>query len=487
MFGLFFQDMSGQQRFEEQHGHAQQDTSLTLTELLECKQPYKEIKRLNDAAVESSAADDGNETLRRIQGSLVGLAIGDALGASVEFRPNSFLKEHEVTDMQGGGTWGLETGQWTDDTSMALCLAASLIIKGKFDPYDQFVRYKRWYRDGYMSSTGKCFDIGKSTRDAITSFEECQNKTRDQIRENKPNMNDADLDRMVEKKICDSNTRLRFATKDSAGNGSLMRLAPIPCFFWESYDKVKACIDEATEMTHDDPRARDACRFYAGLIWHALQGELKDQLLSKDFYKATLGLKLHPDIQEIAEGSYKTKKGYEGGIRGKGFVVNSLEAALWAFHNDEGKFNKGVLLAVNLGDDTDTTAAIYGQLAGACYKVDRISEKWRNELYEKDFIMIVAKGLYIKEEGLSSNSKQSKESGQTRTHVHEHEKNGTKKPGQDRPSGPTAASPSPNTNPADQSNRGKPQDPKNKSPPGSSENSNSSGPDIKSRNTFLEN
>ena len=479
--------MSAQQRFEEQHDHARQYTSSALAELLDRKQPYEESKRLEDAVVELSAADDDNELLQRIQGSLVGLAIGDALGASVEFRPNSFLKEHKVTDMQGGGTWGLETGQWTDDTSMALCLAASLIIKGKFDPYDQFVRYKRWYRDGYMSSTGKCFDIGKSTRDAITNFEEHQNKIRNQIRKEKLHTNEEQLDCMVEEKICGSNKRLRFATKDSAGNGSLMRLAPIPCFFWESYDKVKEFIDEATEMTHDDLRARDACRFYAGLIWYALDGKPKEQLLSKDFYKQTLGLKLHPDIEKIAEGSYRNKNGYEDGIRGKGFVVNALEAALWAFYKDDGEFDKGVLLAVNLGDDTDTTAAIYGQLAGACYKVNSICKRWRDRLYEGKFIMTVAKGLYVKGAGLRPSSKQSKESGSTGTNSHEHEKNGPKKSGQDQRSGATAASsPSPDPKSDDQSRRGKLQEPKNESPPGSSKNSDSSGHDIESRNTFLE-
>ncbi|CAF5069673.1 unnamed protein product, partial [Rotaria sp. Silwood1] len=112
--------------------------------------------------------------LRRILGSLIGLALGDALGAHVEFRPHQYMVEHPVKDLQGGGTWGLQKGQFTDDTSMALCLAISLIIHCDFNPYDQLVRYKWWYKDGYMSSTGQCFDIGSSTRQALNEFERRQ-------------------------------------------------------------------------------------------------------------------------------------------------------------------------------------------------------------------------------------------------------------------------------------------------------------------------
>lgn len=434
--------------------HAQSDWSMTLQELLDSKQPYEKLDYLKDPLVELNPDGCGDEKLQRIQGSLVGLAIGDALGASVEFRPHAYLQEYKVTDMQGGGTWGLSAGEWTDDTSMALCLAASLIVKRESNPYDQFVRYKRWYREGYMSSTGKCFDIGKSTREAITRFEDNQNKIRTQILGKQSKIDEKELDHMIEDKMRQSKERFRFATAGSAGNGSLMRIAPIPCFFWRSYDEVKKYVDETTEMTHDDIRARDACRFYAGLIWYALDGRPKKELLSPDFYRATLGLQLHPEIQAIAEGSYKNKpRGYEDGIRGKGFVVDALEAALWAFHKDEDQFDTGVLLAVNLGDDTDTTAAIYGQLAGACYKVDTINKKWRDRLFKEEFIMMVAKGLYGKSDGSESRSKQS---GPTGANIDPHEKNRDKRTEQDQhPKVATAFSSSPNVKSADQSHKDK--------------------------------
>jgi ADP-ribosyl-[dinitrogen reductase] hydrolase len=378
---------------------AQPDTGLTLVQILDEEQPYRHLRQLKDPEVKVSDNGTENAKIRRIQGSLMGLAIGDAVGAPVEFRPHAYLLENEVTDMQSGGTWGLNKGQWTDDTSMALCLAASLIVQGKFDAYDQLVRYQRWYRDGYLSSTGKCFDIGKSTRDSITLFEDRRQKLRADIKAKHKNLSDSDLEHYIEDAMRQDKKGFKFGTSESAGNGPLMRLAPIPCFFSDSCEDMMRHIEEATQLTHGDQRAINACQFYGGLIWHALQGVLsKDELLDKKFYRKTLKLNLHSEIQEIAEGSYKKKNGYDGGIRGKGYVANSLEAALWAFYNDKNDFRKGVLLAVNLGDDTDTTAAIYGELAGALYGIDTIDPKWVAEVYERRFIMTVAKGLYIKGE-----------------------------------------------------------------------------------------
>ncbi|CAF4299446.1 unnamed protein product, partial [Rotaria sordida] len=154
-----------------------------------------------------------------------------------------------------------------------------------------------------------------------------------------------------------------------AGNGALMRLAPVPLFF---YQHPKVAVDYSGisgQITHGDKKAYDACRYYGALIVAAVRGEDKNKLISNTFYddhRGWFGDKtLHPEIMAIAQGSYKKKGGYQDGIRGKGYIVNALEAALWAFWSDGDSFETGALKAVNLGDDTDTTAAIYGQLAGA--------------------------------------------------------------------------------------------------------------------------
>ena len=378
------------------------DDESAFIRVLDKEQPYqsfnpRQFSRLKDIS--------DTDIPGRIQGSLIGLAVGDALGASVEFRPRAYLVEHEVKDMQGGGTWGLQAGQWTDDTSMALCLAASLIVNGKSDAYDQFVRYRRWYREGYMSSTGKCFDIGKATRDAITAFESLYQKIDKKLGGDKKKSEDAQHKERIKEEINKDPSAIQLGAKDSAGNGPLMRLAPIPCFFFQSYEQVKAHIDKATQLTHGDPKAIEACQFYAGLIWYALKGRSKAELLDQNFYQNTLKLELRTDVKRVAEGSYKKKKnGYEDGIRGKGYVVDALEAALWAFYTDDDKFEIGALKAVNLGDDTDTTAAIYGELAGAVYGIHQIPQKWVNQLYQKDFIIAVAKYLYIMGERVEGNN-----------------------------------------------------------------------------------
>ena len=300
---------------------------------------------------------------RRFRGALVGLATGDALGTSVEFMaPGSF---DPVTDMRGGGVFGLEPGQWTDDTSMALCLADSLIEKGTFDQVDQLTRYVRWWREGHNSSTGTCFDIGGSTSRALSRFE--------RTGEEYPGLLDP----------------------NGGGNAPLMRLAPIPMAFADHPGWVGSIAGWSAKTTHGAPEAIDAARYLAVMIVAALNGADKDEILSTsvDSGKGTpFYLRpLHPKVVVVAEGSYREKEPPD--IKGGGYSVESLEAALWAFHGTE-SWEAGALAAVNLGDDADTTAAIYGQLAGAHYGIDAIPEEWRNQLAMGDEIVARADALY---------------------------------------------------------------------------------------------
>ncbi|CAF2914780.1 unnamed protein product [Rotaria sp. Silwood2] len=335
-------------------------------------------------------------TLDRVIGSLIGLAVGDALGASVEFRSHDYLRHHPVSDMQKGGTWGLDAGQWTDDTSTALCLASSLITKQRFDPYDQMVRYKWWYKYGFLSSTGNCFDIGNATRQALDEFCHRQRFLKDVFH----CTTDEEVDRLpLEKVKSVKDFSLDCSSAGVAGNGALMRLAPVPLFyFWSPIEAVSYAGLSAT-LTHGSIIAYDACRYYAALIVAAVRGEPKEKLLSNTFYndhQHWFGPKnLHPEILQVSQGSYKRPRGYADGIRGKGYIVSALEAALWAFYYDGNSFRKGILAAIQLGDDTDTTAAIYGQLAGACYGYQRIPENWRQQLYANQLIIGIAYWLHF--------------------------------------------------------------------------------------------
>ena len=296
----------------------------------------------------------------RYRGSLLGLAAGDALGTTLEFRsPGSF---EPIEEMVGGGPFGLLPGEWTDDTSMALCLAESLIERRGFDPVDQLERYVRWYREGHLSSRGRCFDIGNTVASALRRFEE------------------------TGERYCGSTHAY------SSGNGSIMRLAPVPLYFARDPREAIERSAESSRTTHGSAEAVDGCRYLAGLIVGALQGVPKSELLS-DHFSPVEGLweeePLSPRIAEIASGSFRREPPE---IRGTCYVVESLEAALWAFERSE-SFREGALLAVNLGDDADTTGAVYGQIAGAYYGEQAIPGAWREILAMREKIGWMAERL----------------------------------------------------------------------------------------------
>jgi ADP-ribosyl-[dinitrogen reductase] hydrolase len=298
------------------------------------------------------------ETLDRYRGTLLGLACGDALGTTLEFKsPGTFTP---VTDIVGGGPFRIKPGEWTDDTSMALCLAESLIKCKGFDPADQMRRYLRWYRKGHLSSTGRCFDIGNTTRDALMRFERT------------------------------GEVYAGATDKWSAGNGSIMRLAPVPLLFVGTPEWSIELSGWSSSTTHGNELCVDACRYFGGLIAGAVLGASKEDLLS-DCYAPLAGYwderNLEPEIEEIAKGSFKRRN--PPAIKGTGYVVQSLEAALWAFHNSS-SFEEGCLMAVNLGDDADTTGAVYGQLAGAFYGEGGIPEGWRKKIVQRDQIVSFA-------------------------------------------------------------------------------------------------
>jgi ADP-ribosyl-[dinitrogen reductase] hydrolase len=301
------------------------------------------------------------EQIERYRGCLLGLAAGDAVGTTLEFKlPGSFTP---IEDMVGGGPFHLAAGQWTDDTSMALCLAESLIERQGFDPVDQLERYLRWSREGHLSSTDHCFDIGNTVAEALRRFE----------RTGEPYCGSTDL--------------------YSAGNGSIMRLAPVPLFYARSPREAIEKSGASSRTTHGAAAAVDACRYLGALLVGTVTETPKEELLSErytpipGYWEAK---PLVPEIDEIAAGSFKRRQPPE--IQGTGYVVKSLEAALWAFYHSD-SFGEGCLLAVNLGNDADTTGAVYGQLAGAFYGERGIPESWRSRLTHRHLIESFAERL----------------------------------------------------------------------------------------------
>lgn len=301
----------------------------------------------------------------RRRGALIGLAVGDALGAAVEFKPpGSFAP---VTGYRSGGPHRLKPGEWTDDTSMALALADSMASVG-WDLNDQAERYVQWMKHGKYSVNGRCFDVGITTSRALHKFIESGDASQSGSR-----------------------------SESASGNGSIMRLAPVPIRYSGHYpnniEELARLADESSLTTHASEQCRSACRYLATVLAALLNDEDRAAVLSSD-WKALEVLNdikaLHPLIQEVAQGSFRQKQ--PPVIEGSGWVVKSLEAALWAFHSAD-SFEKAVLRAVNLGDDADTTGAICGQLAGAFWGELQIPEPLRSGLARMDMIEEALAGI----------------------------------------------------------------------------------------------
>ncbi len=295
------------------------------------------------------------DELNRFRGCLIGLAAGDAVGTTVEFKSRGTFPL--VTDMTGGGPFKLKPGEWTDDTSMALCLAASLIERGRFNAEDQMRRYCQWMNHGYMSSNGRCFDIGNTVSNALRSFQST----------GKPFSGSTDA--------------------NSAGNGCLMRLAPVPMFFYPNRKIAIVMSGRSSRTTHGAAECVEASRLFGAMLFMALSGANKTDIL---LAHGITSLKSNR-LAAIASGAYQKKSSND--IRGSGYVVESLEAALWCFYQTN-TFQEAILQAANLGDDADTTAAICGQLAGAYYGESGIPDHWKERLAMLDEIRMIADQLY---------------------------------------------------------------------------------------------
>ncbi|MGL4768165.1 MAG: ADP-ribosylglycohydrolase family protein [Formosimonas sp.] len=316
---------------------------------------------LNEVFVKKEG--DGVTLKDQYVGALLGLACGDAVGTTLEFAERGSFAP--LADMVGGGPFELAAGRWTDDTSMALCLAESLIAQQGFEPKDQMARYANWWQRGYLSSTGVCFDIGMTVQTALLKY------------------------------LATGEPYCGAVDEYSAGNGSLMRLAPVVLFAHPDLKKVLDLTAKSSCTTHGAAEAIESCQLLGCLLSAILNGVRKDHLfngLPQVFHQAK--------IKALASGAFVSKNVNE--IKGSGYCVESLEAALWCFLNSH-DFESAVLQAANLGDDADTTAAIVGQIAGAYYGAAQIPQAWREKLFMKDEIVSMAERLYELSSGLKVN------------------------------------------------------------------------------------
>ena len=291
-----------------------------------------------------------------IKSAVFGHAIGDALGVPVEFVPRERLLRSPVTDMLAYGSHNVPAGTWSDDTSMTLCTLESLTQTGKVDLYDMMERFAMWGNSGYMTPSGKMFGIGRSTLHAIAKYSRNHS-------------------------VDDCGGR---SERDN-GNGSLMRILPVILYQHFSAGRTSYGNAEMEEirsvsaLTHAHPRSVMACGIYAFAVSEALE---KNSIASvatgiekaKGFYAK------HPEypaFSRLFSGDLRTVDVTE--IKSSGYVVDTLEAAIWCVLTTD-SYRDCVLKAVNLGDDTDTIAAIAGGLAGLLYGVDAIPKAWVSQL-----------------------------------------------------------------------------------------------------------
>lgn len=287
-------------------------------------------------AIPTPSPSTSDEAIQdRARGCLLGLAVGDAVGTTLEFSQRD--SKPRVADMVGGGPFNLKPGEWTDDTAMALALGHSLLASSDLAETDLMDRFLAWHESGEYSCTGTCFDIGATTQTALGRYKST----------GEPVAGSTD--------------------PHSAGNGSLMRLSPVAIRFRGDTARMVRMAQRQSRTTHAAEEAVDACAAYAEFLAEAISGRPKHEILAPRQSSHT------PRVAEILGGGWRVKT--RSKISSSGYVIDSMEAAIWCVARSTG-FREAILLATNLGHDADTVAAITGQLAGAIWGASAIPEPW---------------------------------------------------------------------------------------------------------------
>ena len=301
---------------------------------------------------------------------IFGVVTGDALGCPVQFHSREEVARSPVTDMRGYGTFHLPPGTWTDDSSMTLALLDSIRENQHIDLIDTMDHFVRWMMEGEFTPFGESFDIGRATSQAVQRYRKQKNVN-----------------------TCGGKTE-----KDN-GNGSLMRILPA-CLYAAfrqkeenmSQEDALAIIHAVSGLTHNHPRAKIACGLYYGMVRSILaeDGPLVDRLQHGldeifAFYKKDITWLTELAYYGRLHNLYAFAETDRDKIRSSGYVVDTLEAAVWCLLKTN-SFRDALLLAVNLGEDTDTVGAVCGGLAGLFYGYEAIPEEWRNTLQRKEWI-----------------------------------------------------------------------------------------------------
>lgn len=308
---------------------------------------------------------------KKIKSMLYGFAVADALGVPVEFKSRKILQKNPVTSMQGFGTYNQPAGTWSDDTSMTLATMESISRLKKIDYVDIMQNFSLWLENGKFTPFGKVFDCGMTTRRAIFDFStKIFGKTKSPLE-------------------CGSRD------ENSNGNGSLMRILPVVLYLYKIYGEnlnsdAMQIIHEISCLTHAHRRSQIGCGIYSFIAVELLSGKNISESIkiglekSKNFYAD------EPEFKHYSRLFDKNFKNLpEEEIRSSGYIVYTLEAALWCLLNTD-SYKNLALKAVNLGEDTDTVAAVAGGLAGIFYGVENIPSDWLETLQNKKYLEDIA-------------------------------------------------------------------------------------------------
>ncbi|WP_342754837.1 ADP-ribosylarginine hydrolase Tri1 [Pantoea sp. MBD-2R] len=296
--------------------------------------------------------NDMAEALDKAKGAFLGLAVGDAVGTTLEFQSRDVAR---VNDMVGGGPFRLKAGEWTDDTSMALCLAEACIESGRVDVNLFRDKLVDWYRNGSNSVNGRCFDIGYTTRFALEQY------------------------------IKHGAAWFGNTERNTAGNAAIIRQAPAIIMNWRSLQRIYFATKSQSRATHGAVESFSACNYHGFLLHMLINGHDKQSVFSPHQFPLTARVLI------INAGEYKLKARHQ--IRSSGYVIDTLEAAMWAVWNTN-NFRDAILLAANLADDADSVAATAGQIAGALYGASGIPQEWLSKLAQKERIENMACDLF---------------------------------------------------------------------------------------------
>ena len=349
-------------------------------------------KRLKEIIAED--INKGEMRMRKIEKNywmdgMMGLIVGDALGMPVQFYTRDEVKKNPIVGMRGYGTYNMPPGTWSDDSSMALATLASIREKGGIDLTDIMERFVNWLVSGGYTPDGEPFDVGCTCHEAIMNY-------------------------MRGAGVQDCGKRGEYAN----GNGALMRIMPVCLYAYEkekrgeiTEDEALTMVHEVSALTHNHLRSKMACGIYYFMVKAILEGknadDMEGSLVGTDLApgcERTLCVCLQEGMDQATEYYHKDLSNYvefahyarmtslsdfallpEDEIKSSGYVVASLEAAVWSLITSD-SLEEGLLKAVNLGEDTDTVGAIAGGLAGLYYGYESIPCQWREAIVRREWI-----------------------------------------------------------------------------------------------------